>query len=174
MDNLIETKCNNGIFCLIDILLNLCDKKEIVQFTNEQPISNEICVTLVLAENKEMSLFFDIDSVNMSVASDCAYRINNNSEIKRLGDPKKEIDITNKIIEADKNGNLKCGSSLKLDEVKKNLELFKKNITEIVPELVLIRKKTSTFTKFTTGHWRHLTVTAGIVSMFGLGAYYFL
>jgi hypothetical protein len=152
---------NTNIDILIDILLNLCDKKEIVQFTNEQPISNEICVTLLFAENKEMSLFFDIDSVNMLVVSDCAYRINNNSKIKRLGDPKKEIDITNKIIEANKNVNLKCGSSLKLEEVKKNLELFKK-------------EKPNTFTKFISDYWRYFTVTAGIVSISGLGTYYFL
>ena len=187
--NIDKTNIDN----LLELLLT-CNSNAFSKFSEENPITNETCVTFINAEGYELSIFFNIENFNNNLT----YRINHYYEMQCLGmfddrsterptttlvsdklpeQPSPEDESTNDV---DENNNivetvvnlpkdcLKFGSLSELSEVKSFLENFKKELRGLHPEIVLCEKDKSILAKYLV----HICVAGTGIGLSCIGVYW--
>lgn len=128
-----------------------CKKENYCKFTINNPITNEVCITFIDGNNKEMPIFFKINDFDK-----CTFQINHCYKLICLGENDGKNDIIKKII----NENLICGTSYEYEEMISFL-------TNFIKEFKYSRLKTVLYKKNKL-KWIFFIVSTGIEAIFGI------
>ena len=141
----------------IESLLFKCDNNIMIQYNDENPITDQICVTLITSNNEELSLFFKINNYS----SNCVFKLNHYCEMTYLGNIKPQesdiIQILNSV-------EYEVGSLSNTNKIKQFLKSFKTELIELHPEMVLCKNQL-----FIKKYWRSIASGVGILA---IGSYF--
>lgn len=136
-------------------MLSKCENDTIIHYDDDNPVTDETCITLITVDNTELTLFFTtVQPINNFV-----FILNHYYELISLGHTDDDnIDILDIII----SNNLNIGSHSDKNKVKEFLEIFRYQLIQLNPELVLYKDKT-----FIKKYWKQLIVSSISVGLLG-------